>query len=193
MGGTTPRPPCLSAPRRRAGERPRARRRLRRVGPRSGACAPASAPGCCSCRALGFLLVYDITKEESFHDVRAWITRINTYAWENAQVLFSLFFSLSFFKAQCSNQREAFFLYLHTPYCRVVLTDCPEKSQIIYSIFLAIEVFLLFLRTFGEDEFQKNFCVFHSIWRKFAMGGDISDISDRMCLKWLRLFFDQPN
>lgn len=37
--------------------------------------------------ALGFLLMYDITNEESFNAVQDWSTQIRTYGWENAQVI----------------------------------------------------------------------------------------------------------
>ena len=38
-----------------------------------------------------------------------------------------------------------------------------------------------------------NFCVFHPIWVKFVMGVTLGKEQHRMSLKWLRLFFDQPN
>ncbi|XP_017346709.1 ras-related protein Rab-3A [Ictalurus punctatus] len=37
--------------------------------------------------AMGFILMYDITNEESFSAVQDWSTQIKTYSWENAQVL----------------------------------------------------------------------------------------------------------
>ncbi|KAK1786218.1 hypothetical protein P4O66_017937 [Electrophorus voltai] len=37
--------------------------------------------------AMGFILVYDITNEESFNAVQDWSTQIKTYSWDNAQVL----------------------------------------------------------------------------------------------------------
>ncbi|VDN12623.1 unnamed protein product [Dibothriocephalus latus] len=37
--------------------------------------------------ALGFILMYDITNEESFNAVRDWVTQIKTYSWDNAQVV----------------------------------------------------------------------------------------------------------
>uniref|UniRef100_A0A674HKI4 small monomeric GTPase n=1 Tax=Taeniopygia guttata TaxID=59729 RepID=A0A674HKI4_TAEGU len=38
-------------------------------------------------RAMGFILMYDITNEESFNAVQDWSTQIKTYSWDNAQVL----------------------------------------------------------------------------------------------------------
>nr|XP_020471639.1 ras-related protein Rab-3A-like [Monopterus albus] len=37
--------------------------------------------------AMGFILMYDITNEESFIAVQDWSTQIKTYSWDNAQVL----------------------------------------------------------------------------------------------------------
>ncbi|XP_055885315.1 ras-related protein Rab-3 isoform X4 [Biomphalaria glabrata] len=37
--------------------------------------------------AMGFLLMYDITNEESFNAVQDWCTQIKTYSWDNAQVV----------------------------------------------------------------------------------------------------------
>ncbi|XP_043261044.1 ras-related protein Rab-3 isoform X1 [Colletes gigas] len=37
--------------------------------------------------AMGFILMYDITNEESFNSVQDWITQINTYSSGNAQVI----------------------------------------------------------------------------------------------------------
>ncbi|KAL0979292.1 hypothetical protein UPYG_G00183280 [Umbra pygmaea] len=37
--------------------------------------------------AMGFILMYDITNEESFHCVQDWSTQIKTYSWDNAQVV----------------------------------------------------------------------------------------------------------
>ncbi|XP_030112630.3 ras-related protein Rab-3A [Taeniopygia guttata] len=37
--------------------------------------------------AMGFILMYDITNEESFNAVQDWSTQIKTYSWDNAQVL----------------------------------------------------------------------------------------------------------
>uniref|UniRef100_UPI00358F76A7 ras-related protein Rab-3A-like n=1 Tax=Myxine glutinosa TaxID=7769 RepID=UPI00358F76A7 len=37
--------------------------------------------------AMGFLLMYDITNEDSFHAVQDWATQIKTYSWDNAQVI----------------------------------------------------------------------------------------------------------
>jgi len=36
--------------------------------------------------AMGFILMYDITNEESFNSVQDWSTQIKTYSWDNAQV-----------------------------------------------------------------------------------------------------------
>lgn len=36
---------------------------------------------------MGFILMYDITNEESFNSVRDWVTQIKTYSWDNAQVV----------------------------------------------------------------------------------------------------------
>ncbi|CAG5937995.1 unnamed protein product, partial [Menidia menidia] len=37
--------------------------------------------------AMGFLLMYDITSQESFCAVQDWATQIKTYSWDNAQVV----------------------------------------------------------------------------------------------------------
>ncbi|XP_061686078.1 RAB3D, member RAS oncogene family, a [Syngnathoides biaculeatus] len=37
--------------------------------------------------AMGFLLIYDITSQESFAAVQDWGTQIKTYSWDNAQVV----------------------------------------------------------------------------------------------------------
>uniref|UniRef100_A0A3B4T6Y8 Ras-related protein Rab-3 n=1 Tax=Seriola dumerili TaxID=41447 RepID=A0A3B4T6Y8_SERDU len=37
--------------------------------------------------AMGFILMYDITNEESFNAVQDWATQIKTYSWDNAQVI----------------------------------------------------------------------------------------------------------
>ncbi|MGH0153859.1 UNVERIFIED_CONTAM: hypothetical protein FKN15_061925 [Acipenser sinensis] len=37
--------------------------------------------------AMGFLLTYDITNQESFNAVQDWATQIKTYSWDNAQVI----------------------------------------------------------------------------------------------------------
>ncbi|KAG1973442.1 ras-related protein Rab-3A [Pimephales promelas] len=37
--------------------------------------------------AMGFILMYDITNEESFAAVQDWATQIKTYSWDNAQVI----------------------------------------------------------------------------------------------------------
>ncbi|XP_062388014.1 RAB3D, member RAS oncogene family, b isoform X2 [Sardina pilchardus] len=37
--------------------------------------------------AMGFLLMYDITNQESFSAVQDWATQIKTYSWDNAQVI----------------------------------------------------------------------------------------------------------
>ncbi|XP_064415873.1 ras-related protein Rab-3B [Latimeria chalumnae] len=37
--------------------------------------------------AMGFILMYDITNEESFSAVQDWATQIKTYSWDNAQVV----------------------------------------------------------------------------------------------------------
>lgn len=36
---------------------------------------------------MGFILMYDITNEESFNSVQDWVTQIKTYSWDNAQVI----------------------------------------------------------------------------------------------------------
>lgn len=37
--------------------------------------------------AMGFILMYDVTNEESFSSVQDWVTQIKTYSWDNAQVI----------------------------------------------------------------------------------------------------------
>lgn len=37
--------------------------------------------------AMGFVLMYDITSETSFHAIQDWCSQIKTYSWENAQVV----------------------------------------------------------------------------------------------------------
>ncbi|CAM9661587.1 ras-related protein Rab-3C-like [Petromyzon marinus] len=37
--------------------------------------------------AMGFILMYDITNEDSFNAVSDWSTQIKTYSWDNAQVV----------------------------------------------------------------------------------------------------------
>jgi len=37
--------------------------------------------------AMGFILMYDVTNEESFNSVHDWCTQIKTYSWDNAQVI----------------------------------------------------------------------------------------------------------
>ncbi|XP_016381286.1 ras-related protein Rab-3A-like [Sinocyclocheilus rhinocerous] len=37
--------------------------------------------------AMGFLLIYDITNQDSFNAVQDWATQIKTYSWDNAQVI----------------------------------------------------------------------------------------------------------
>lgn len=37
--------------------------------------------------AMGFLLMYDITNQDSFCAVQDWATQIKTYSWDNAQVV----------------------------------------------------------------------------------------------------------
>lgn len=37
--------------------------------------------------AMGFILMYDITNEDSFNSVQDWSTQIKTYSWDNAQVI----------------------------------------------------------------------------------------------------------
>ncbi|XP_034044000.1 RAB3D, member RAS oncogene family, a [Thalassophryne amazonica] len=37
--------------------------------------------------AMGFLLMYDITSQDSFSAVQDWATQIKTYSWDNAQVV----------------------------------------------------------------------------------------------------------
>jgi GTPase SAR1 family protein len=36
---------------------------------------------------MGFILMYDITNEESFNSVQDWLTQIKTYSWDNAQII----------------------------------------------------------------------------------------------------------
>uniref|UniRef100_A0A1A8RGG1 small monomeric GTPase n=3 Tax=Nothobranchius TaxID=28779 RepID=A0A1A8RGG1_9TELE len=36
---------------------------------------------------MGFLLMYDITNQDSFSAVQDWATQIKTYSWDNAQVI----------------------------------------------------------------------------------------------------------
>lgn len=36
---------------------------------------------------MGFILMYDITNEDSFNSVQDWLTQIKTYSWGNAQVI----------------------------------------------------------------------------------------------------------
>ena len=35
--------------------------------------------------AMGFILMYDITNEDSFNAVQDWATQIKTYSWDSAQ------------------------------------------------------------------------------------------------------------
>nr|ACO10915.1 Ras-related protein Rab-3 [Caligus rogercresseyi] len=37
--------------------------------------------------AMGFILMYDVTNEDSFNHVHDWCTQIKTYSWDNAQVI----------------------------------------------------------------------------------------------------------
>ncbi|PAA58787.1 hypothetical protein BOX15_Mlig019484g2 [Macrostomum lignano] len=37
--------------------------------------------------AMGFILMYDVTNEDSFNAVQDWCTQIKTYSWDNAQVV----------------------------------------------------------------------------------------------------------
>uniref|UniRef100_A0A8C5R9I5 Ras-related protein Rab-3 n=1 Tax=Leptobrachium leishanense TaxID=445787 RepID=A0A8C5R9I5_9ANUR len=37
--------------------------------------------------AMGFILMYDITNEDSYNAVQDWATQIKTYSWDNAQVI----------------------------------------------------------------------------------------------------------
>ncbi|XP_013789783.1 LOW QUALITY PROTEIN: ras-related protein Rab-3-like [Limulus polyphemus] len=37
--------------------------------------------------AMGFILMYDVTNEESYNSVQDWVTQIKTYSWDNAQVI----------------------------------------------------------------------------------------------------------
>ena len=34
---------------------------------------------------MGFILMYDITNEDSFNAVQDWATQIKTYSWDSAQ------------------------------------------------------------------------------------------------------------
>ena len=36
---------------------------------------------------MGFILMYDITNEDSFNAVQDWATQIKTYSWEGAQMV----------------------------------------------------------------------------------------------------------
>ncbi|KAL3308246.1 Ras- protein Rab-3 [Cichlidogyrus casuarinus] len=36
---------------------------------------------------MGFILMYDITNEESFNAVQDWVTQIKNYSWDNAKVV----------------------------------------------------------------------------------------------------------
>ena len=36
---------------------------------------------------MGFILMYDITNEDSFNSVQDWLTQIKNYSWDNAQVI----------------------------------------------------------------------------------------------------------
>ena len=36
---------------------------------------------------MGFILMYDVTNEDSFNSVQDWVTQIKTYSWDNAQVI----------------------------------------------------------------------------------------------------------
>ncbi|OQR75673.1 ras-related protein Rab-3-like [Tropilaelaps mercedesae] len=36
---------------------------------------------------MGFILMYDVTNEDSFKCVQDWVTQIKTYSWDNAQVV----------------------------------------------------------------------------------------------------------
>ena len=36
---------------------------------------------------MGFILMYDITNEDSFNAVQDWITQIRNYSWDNAQIV----------------------------------------------------------------------------------------------------------
>lgn len=37
--------------------------------------------------AMGFILMYDITNDDSFNSVQDWCTQIKTFSWDNAQVI----------------------------------------------------------------------------------------------------------
>lgn len=37
--------------------------------------------------AMGFILMYDVSNEDSFNQVNDWSTQIKTYSWDNAQVI----------------------------------------------------------------------------------------------------------
>lgn len=53
--------------------------------------------------AMGFILMYDVTNEESFNSVQDWVTQIKTYSWDNAQVI------LVGNKCDCSDERVVSF------------------------------------------------------------------------------------
>lgn len=36
---------------------------------------------------MGFILMYDVSNEDSFNQVNDWSTQIKTYSWDNAQVI----------------------------------------------------------------------------------------------------------
>jgi Ras-related protein Rab-3C len=52
---------------------------------------------------MGFILMYDVTNEESFNSVQDWVTQIKTYSWDNAQVI------LVGNKCDCSEERVVSF------------------------------------------------------------------------------------
>lgn len=52
---------------------------------------------------MGFILMYDVTNEESFNSVQDWVTQIKTYSWDNAQVI------LVGNKCDCSDERVVSF------------------------------------------------------------------------------------
>lgn len=37
--------------------------------------------------AMGFILMYDITNDDSFNSVQDWCTQVKTFSWDNAQVV----------------------------------------------------------------------------------------------------------
>ncbi|ESO11585.1 hypothetical protein HELRODRAFT_185237 [Helobdella robusta] len=37
--------------------------------------------------AMGFILMYDVTNDDSFNSVQDWCTQIKTFSWDNAQVI----------------------------------------------------------------------------------------------------------